>query len=270
MAAGAATPVASGQPALTPAPEATGPPAAAGTGRLAIIIDDCGQWIDTERALVALPIPLTVSILPSVPYTEAIERDAAASGKGIMLHLPMEPMAHLNPGPGKITVDMTDAEIDTRVRADLAQLPLARGVNNHEGSRATADLRVMGDVVGVLAAEDRFFIDSRTSAASVGERLAAAAGIPTAGRDVFLDDQATVAATEDQLREAAAIARREGSAIAIGHPRPTTLAALRAEIPQLQSEGIDFVLAQDLVHRRSANSAERAPAPQRSGAESGL
>jgi hypothetical protein len=134
------------------------------------------------------------------------------------------------------------------VQDDLAQVPLARGVNNHEGSKASADSRVMHAVIGVLAQHGNlFFIDSRTSQDSVGEQTAQAMGVPAAARDVFLDNRADVAYTQEQLLAAAAIARRTGSAIAIGHPRPSTLAAVRSMIPQLQAAGIEFVLAQDLV-----------------------
>jgi polysaccharide deacetylase 2 family uncharacterized protein YibQ len=106
----------------------------------------------------------------------------------------------------------------------------------------------MHDVIGVLAKRgDLFFIDSKTSAQSVGESIAAGEGVPTAARDVFLDNQESVDYTEAQLREAAEIARKTGSAIAIGHPRPTTLDAVKALIPELQASGIEFVLAGDLV-----------------------
>ena len=217
--------------------------------KLALIIDDCGQWIDTERGFVALPVPLTMSVLPDVHYGSTIAREASDAGKGVMLHLPMETLSGMNPGPGKVTTEMTDAEITSQVESDLAQVPLAAGVNNHEGSRASADPRVMRDVIAVISKRGNlFFIDSRTNGASVAERAASDAGVPTAGRDVFLDNTANVAYSEDQLRHAAEIAKKTGSAIAIGHPRPTTLAAVRALIPELQAEGIDFVLAQSLTH----------------------
>jgi len=245
-----ASPAPSPEGSVTPVATLAPRPAFSGkTAKLALIVDDCGQWIDTERGFVALDVPLTLSVLPDVPYTGTIAREAAASGKGVMLHLPMETVSGMNPGPGKVTTEMTDAQIVAQVEADLAQIPLARGVNNHEGSKASADPRVMNDVIGVLAKRgDLFFIDSMTSAASVGERVAAAKGVPTAARDVFLDNQENVAYSEAQLREAAAIARRNGSAIAIGHPRATTLAAVKALIPELQAEGIEFVLASSLTN----------------------
>lgn len=190
---------------------------------------------------------MTLSVLPHVRYGDEIAREAQAAGKGIMLHLPMEPQSGIDPGRGRITTAMDDAAIAAQVRDDLEAVPLAAGVNNHEGSRATADDRVMRDVAAVLAERRLFFIDSRTTTRSVAERDAAAAGIPTASRDVFLDNVADEAATEEQLRRAAMLARENGSAIAIGHPRPTTLAAVRALVPELRRDGIAFVLAADLV-----------------------
>jgi uncharacterized protein len=240
----AATPLPSAAPAAsptsTPAENAQGP-------ELALIVDDCGQWIATERGFVALDIPLTLSVLPDVPYTSVIAAEASDAGKGVMLHLPMETLSGLNPGPGKVTTEMSDAQIVAQVQSDLAEVPLARGVNNHEGSKASADPRVMRAVIGVLAEHKLFFIDSKTNAASVGEKTARQMGVPTAARDVFLDNRADVAYSEAQLSQAAAIAQRTGSAIAIGHPRPTTLAAVRAMIPKLQALGIRFVLAQDVA-----------------------
>ena len=182
-----------------------------------------------------------------MPFNHAIEREAAAAGKGVMLHLPMETISGLNPGPGKVTTEMDDAAIAAQVQRDLDDVDLATGVNNHEGSKATADPRVMNDVAAVLARDDRFFIDSLTSGKSIAESTAHAHGVRVAARDVFLDNRADVAYTEGQLRAAVAIAKRQGSAIAIGHPRPTTLEAIRAMVPELQAEGVDFVLVRDLV-----------------------
>ncbi len=219
-------------------------PAASGAPRLALIIDDCGQWLDTERGFIAL----TMSVLPDVRYNHTIEREAADGNKGVMLHLPMETLSGMKPGPGEITTEMDDSAITAQVEHDLDNVDLARGVNNHEGSKATADPRVMNDVMSVLARQGRFFIDSRTNKLSVAEQIAAEHGVATARRNVFIDNEADVAYTEDQLRLAAALAKRDGSAIAIGHPKPSTLAAVRAMIPELQADGIVFVLAADLAH----------------------
>lgn len=241
-------PVATRVASPAPVPATVATPAPRGTGaRLAIIIDDCGQYPETERGFVGLPIALTLSVLPDVRYGHAIAREAAEVHKGVMLHLPMETLSGMDPGPGKITTAMDDAAIAEQVQHDLDDVPLATGVNNHEGSKATADPRVMEDVARILARDARFFIDSRTTAKSVARQIAGEHGIPTASRDVFIDNRADETYTAAQLRRAAAIAHREGTAIAIGHPRPTTLAAVRAMIPELHADGIEFVLASDLV-----------------------
>jgi polysaccharide deacetylase 2 family uncharacterized protein YibQ len=245
-----ATPVPLAAGSARPQPPESPPADAAREGRprLAIIIDDCGQWPVTERAFVALPFPVTLSVLPHVRFGSAIARDAAAAGKGVMLHLPMQTISGRYPGPGTITTSMPDGVIRSMVAGDLAELPQARGVNNHEGSLATQDPRVMGDVIDVLAHDGRYFIDSRTSSASVGEAVARAHGVPTASRSIFLDNVDQQAAVEAQLRAAAALARETGSAIAIGHPRPATLAAVQALGPQFIASGVELTLAGDLVH----------------------
>jgi polysaccharide deacetylase 2 family uncharacterized protein YibQ len=219
-----------------------------GRPRLAIIIDDCGQWPVTERAFVALPFPVTLSVLPHVRYGSAIARDADAAGKGVMLHLPMQTVSGRYPGPGTITVTMPDAAIRSELTSDLAELPEARGVNNHEGSLATQNARVMGDIADVLAQDGRFFIDSRTSSGSVGESVARGKGVLTASRSVFLDNVDSEAAVEAQLMQAEHDARATGSAIAIGHPRPATLAAVKLLGPKFLADGVELTLASSLVH----------------------
>ncbi len=243
-------PVAS--PSATPIALASSSPSAPPTGpRLALIIDDCGQWLDTERAFIALPIPLTLSVLPDVRYNATIAQEASAAGKGVMLHLPMETVSGLDPGPGKVTTEMTDAQIDAQVAHDLSQVPLAEGVNNHEGSKGSADRRVMGDVVDTIAKRgDLFFIDSKTASNSVAQDVAARAGLRSAARDVFLDNQNDLTYVEGQLRAAADLAIKNGSAIAIGHPRAATLEAVRALYPEFERRGIVFVLARDLTTKR--------------------
>lgn len=244
----APSPAASAAASPIASPIASPPPVAPGSAKVAIIIDDCGQWLDTEQALIALPIPLTLSVLPQVRYTERIAQEASDAGKGVMLHLPMEPLSHAYPGPGEIKDAMTDDEVTKQTEDDVAQVPLAKGANNHEGSEASADDRVMKDVIAVMKAHDLFFVDSRTNAKTVAQTVAQRDGVPNAKRDVFLDNQADVAYTESMLERAVEIAKRNGSAIAIGHPKPTTLAAIRELYPKMQAQGVQFVLAQTLVH----------------------
>jgi len=219
-----------------------------GAPRVAIIIDDCGYSMDRDNPFLSLPIPVTLSVLPMTPHGREIADAAVAAGKFAIVHLPMQPDSPAaNPGPGAITTEMTDDEVRTQVKDDLDALPAMPGANNHMGSRATSDQRVMNDVIGVFKERHMFFIDSMTSPDSVGASTARAMDVPNATRAVFLDNQVTVPYIEGQLRATMARALKYGTAIAIGHPNPQTDQALIELIPQMQAAGIVFVSAQSLV-----------------------
>jgi hypothetical protein len=141
----------------------------------------------------------------------------------------------------------TDAEIARTLEEDFATVPGAVGVNNHMGSAATADPRVMRAVLAVLSRRGLFFLDSRTTDATVAEETAGDASVPAVSRRVFLDDVATEEAVRRQLEELVRRARLEGDAVAIGHPYPATLAVLEKELPELASRGVRLVKVSDLV-----------------------
>ncbi|HEV2488281.1 MAG TPA: divergent polysaccharide deacetylase family protein, partial [Candidatus Acidoferrales bacterium] len=147
----------------------------------------------------------------------------------------------------ELRVGMSAEEVDSVVSDMLSSVPYAIGVNNHEGSRATADPQLMAAVMNVLRARNLFFVDSRTTAATVAYDAARQAGVPAASRKVFLDDVETREAVLAQLELAARDAARDGSAIAIGHPHPVTLAALAEALPKLQTQGIRLVFVSSLV-----------------------
>jgi len=241
------------QPSVSPAPSPIVSPSPVPSGatpgpRIAIIIDDCGYDLPRDLKFVGLPISITLSILPMTPHGKEVAAAAQAAGKAVMLHLPMQPESSAaHPGPGEITTDMTDDQVRTQVQADIASLPPLPGANNHMGSKATSDPRIMRDVLGVLKQDDMFFIDSMTAMTSVGASTARDLGVPTAERDVFLDNQVTVPYVEGQIRQLEAVARRRGSAIAIGHPNEATAQALQTMLPEMQAAGFTFVAAQTLV-----------------------
>jgi hypothetical protein len=229
----------------TPSPVASG---AAVSPKIAIIIDDCGYNLPRDLRFLGLKIPLTLSILPMTPHGKEVEAAAQAAGVAVMLHIPMEPQSSAaHPGPGEITTEMTDAQVQAQIEADIASLPPLPGANNHMGSKASSDARVMRDVLSVLKRDDMFFIDSMTAFTSVGASTARELGVPTAERDVFLDNQATVPYVEGQIKRLEAVARKNGVAIAIGHPNPETADALEAMVPAMQADGFTFVTAQSLV-----------------------
>jgi uncharacterized protein len=215
----------------------------------AIIIDDLGQDLNAARRLLELPYPLTFSVLPELQHSAATAEEAYRNGREVMLHLPMEPEpgAPASPGPGEIKVGMTDDEVARLVRADLSSVPHVRGVNNHMGSRATADVALMAAVMRVLAERRLFFVDSRTTAATTALSVARHAGVPAFYRSVFLDDTETVAYSLGQLRQFRRIVEENGAAVAIGHPHPTTISALAQFLPELERDGIQLVAASDLV-----------------------
>ncbi len=161
----------------------------------------------------------------------------------------MEPRGFpgVRPGPGVVLRSQSDEEIAATLRSDLETVPGAVGVNNHMGSAATADLRVMRAVAGVLAARGLFFVDSRTTGATVALEAAREARVPSASRRVFLDDVQKESAIEDSLSQLIAHAKKEGSAIAIGHPYVTTLAVLDRELPGLSARGVRLVKISEVV-----------------------
>jgi polysaccharide deacetylase 2 family uncharacterized protein YibQ len=143
---------------------------------------------------------------------------------------------------------MGKEQVQHAVAGMLATVPFAVGANNHEGSRATSDPQLMGELMPALREKNLFFIDSRTSAQTVAYQIAQRDGIRSAYRKVFLDDTPTREVVLGQIQLAERDAQRDGWAIAIGHPHPATIAALREELPRIQSQGIRLVFASDLAH----------------------
>jgi len=160
----------------------------------------------------------------------------------------MEPehFPRVSPGSGAVLTTMSNDEIARTTVANVEAVPFARGVNNHMGSRATADRRVMESVLAALP-EDMYFIDSRTTPASVAAAVAREMSVRAASRNTFLDDVASDVAVRHQLRALAREAEQQGIAIGIGHMYPVTVRVLRAAVPQLKREGFQFVRASQVV-----------------------
>ncbi len=216
---------------------------------MAILIDDLGNDLAAVDRIARWPEPVSVAVLPGLASSARVARELASSGKQVLLHLPMEPKGFpsVRPGPGVLLLAQSDREIGQTLRADLDSVPGAVGVNNHMGSAATADPRVMRAVMRVLSDRSLFFVDSRTTEATVAADEARAAGVPAVSRRVFLDDVATEDAVEKSLASLIERGRAEGSALAIGHPHPATLAVLERELPRLEQRGVTLVRVGDLV-----------------------
>jgi polysaccharide deacetylase 2 family uncharacterized protein YibQ len=229
-----------------PLPPITTPPAAQAP-RIAIVIDDMGLSGPLSRRATELPAPITLSYLPYAPQVQQQVDAARAKGHEIMLHLPMEPMGNDNPGPEALLVNLAPDELAARLDKALNAFHGYDGVNNHMGSKFTSDAAALQPVMQAIKQRGVFFLDSRTSGQSQAENVAREHDIPTIGRDVFLDDVIEPAAIRAQLARAEAIARRRGSAIAIGHPHPATLQELAQWLPDIQARGFRIVRVRDLL-----------------------
>jgi polysaccharide deacetylase 2 family uncharacterized protein YibQ len=214
----------------------------AGQGSLAIVLDDAGYSLDPVAAIGRLPKAVAVAVIPNAPLAREVARALGAQGRELLVHMPMEalPGNGPDPGPGAIEVGLPAAEIARRIDAGLAAVPGAVGLNNHMGSRATADRSAMEAVMEALKGRHLFFLDSRTTADTVAEDVARENGVAALRRDVFLDVVAEPAAIRAALGTALARARSEGRAVAIGHVHPITLEVLAAELSR-PLEGVRLV-----------------------------
>lgn len=230
-------------PVKLPTPHAPNP-----GPRLAIIIDDIGYDRAADDSVLALNFPVTLSVLPHLPLSGEIAEETHRRGDQVMLHLPMQSEGEdAKAETVELRVGMNAVEVNQVLTGALDSVPHVVGVNNHQGSLATSNVALMNDLMPALRQRGLFFIDSRTEKTTVAYDAAKKAGVRAASRKVFLDDVATREAVIAQLKLAAKDARRDGFAIAIGHPKPATIAALEQEAPKLEASGVDLVFASDLV-----------------------
>lgn len=222
-------------------------------GELAILIDDFGYCGEGTEEMLDLPIPFTAAVMPFSKCSEADAEAVRQAGKEIFIHMPMESLTGKKEWVGEKGVfrNMTDAEIKARTEEAFAILPDAAGMNNHMGSAIMEDERSLSAVMEVLQEKNVLFVDSVTTAKSLGRKIAGEKGIPFQARDVFLDSTDSVEVVKANLRKAAEVALEKGYALAIGHVGPEggkiTAEAIRALIPELEAAGITFVTVSDLA-----------------------
>ena len=215
-------------------------------GDIVLIIDDLGFDGQPLDRVMALDPNINCSILPNGTKAAEFAERLNARGFEILCHLPMEPRGGERPGRNAILTSMSDEEIARATRENVDAVPHARGMNNHMGSRATADRRVMTSVLRALP-EGMYFVDSRTTGGSVAAEVARQMNIRTATRHIFLDDVASDAFVRKQLAALAEAAERRGVAIGIGHPHPATVRVLAQELPELRARGFRLVRASEVV-----------------------
>ena len=232
---------------ITPLPKEEAASPLPGRPRLAIVVDDLGNDRAQADSLFRIAYPLTISVLPHEANSGEIAEEAHRRGYQVMLHLPMASNAGERDEAIELHPGMASAAVEQTFAAMLDTVPYAAGVNNHEGSLGTADQKLMDELMPLLHERNLFFIDSRTTTATVAETAAHAAGVAATRRNVFLDDERSVPAIRKQFVLAIRDARGKGSALAIGHPHPETLEVLNEMLPEAERQGVRLVFASDLA-----------------------
>ncbi len=223
-----------------------------GQPMIAVVIDDMG--LDRARAqqTVDLPGPLTLAYLAYADDLAGQTRSARAAGHELLVHVPMEPgSASTDPGPNALLTTLTPVELARRVDWNLSQFSGFVGINNHMGSKATSDRPSMDVVMAALKQRGLLFLDSRTSGATVAQDVARDAGIPALRRDVFLDHDPSPLAVRAALLQVEKVAQEQGFAIAIGHPKDATIAALSEWLPDVQARGFAIVPVSAIARQRA-------------------
>jgi len=222
----------------------------AGAGnRVAFVIDDMGYDVSILDEILAIDIPITISILPHLPYSVAVARQAHRAGKEVLLHLPMEPYGYPErcPGSGALLLQMDGDEIADQLEEDILNVPHISGVNNHMGSRFMEDEEKVTLVLQDLKRRGLFFLDSLTTKDSKGLPVAEMIGLPHAGRDIFLDNDCDF---EEALNILHHIVKKRDmweTMIVIGHPHGSTVRAIGAVVPVFRDNDIRIVPLTDLI-----------------------
>jgi polysaccharide deacetylase 2 family uncharacterized protein YibQ len=217
------------------------------TRTLVIIIDDIGNHLATGVRAVELPGKLNLAILPHTPGSAELARRAVAAGKEVLLHAPMSNLKQLALGPGALTADMSQQQLRAALIADLDSTPHVRGISNHMGSQLTRMRQPMEWVMEELAGRNLYFLDSRTSDATLAALVASEYGIPNISRQIFLDNEADTLAIHDRFLQLLARADKEGIGVAICHPYPETLDYLQAVLPTLAAAGYRLALISEVL-----------------------
>jgi polysaccharide deacetylase 2 family uncharacterized protein YibQ len=219
-------------------------------GTLAIVIDDVGNNLRDLEPFLRLNIPMTIAVLPGLPYSAEAARRIRAAGKEVFLHQPMEAIGGGAPGPGAITTGMERDEIRTIISRNLEEIGSVAGINNHEGSRITMDEEAMETVLAFCRERGILFLDSRTTAETAAPKAARRLGMIIGERDVFLDNVQERASMLGYINTGLVKAEQNGSAIMIGHVWSPELASLLSEMtPQLGKQGYTFSPVSQIINR---------------------
>lgn len=216
-------------------------------GRLAVVIDDAGRDLASQRVYEQMGIPLTLAVMPNQVHTAEAASEWAAAGLPVIIHQPMESVSGSGMEPVVLLTSMSDTAKRKLLSDSFRQIPQAAGMNNHQGSKATTDRATMDVVMNELAHRGMFFLDSATNTTTAADSAAAAYGVRYARNELFVDNSTDVETIKSMIRKGARMAAANGSAIIIGHCRPHTAEAFRQAVPELRAEGIRFIYVSDLL-----------------------
>lgn len=206
-----------------------------------VVIDDMGISPKRTADIASLKAPITASFLTYGKKLDEQIKNSIESGHEIIIHVPMEAKKNLDVAPDVLTTNMSKEEIKENLLKMIKKFKDVKGINNHMGSKLTEDYERMKVVMDVLKGEGLYFLDSKTSSRSQAEKAAAASGIAYAHRHVFLDNQNDKNYILGQLGKAEKLARKNGYAIAIGHPKSQTYAALKEWLPLMEKQGVEII-----------------------------
>jgi len=218
---------------------------------IAIVIDDMGLDRTRNPKVLKLPKEVTLSYLPYSPNIRWQASQALNAGHELLLHMPMEPERKTaNPGPNYLGANMNPLELQSRLEKNLTAFGGYVGINNHMGSKLTCSRDALSVIMAELKTRGLSFLDSRSGDCATAETVAREYGLKTTHRDIFIDHSNSLAAASHALAETEAAARRTGSAIAIGHPKDNTIAALAKWIPTLEAKGFQLVPVSQVIKLR--------------------
>ena len=210
--------------------------------KIAIVLDDFGYNMNNVDKLFEIASPMTISILPNLPYSKIIAEEVIRHNFEVILHLPLEPYnEEVNLEKGTLMVDMPAQEINSLLVKAIESVPGLKGISNHMGSKATENYDFMKTLLGELKNRDLYFLDNLVTDKSVCEEVAGEIGIRIAKRSIFLDNESDESYIEKQIFHTARLAEKTGWAIGVGHDRPHTINVLAKVIPELKKTGFKFV-----------------------------
>jgi len=233
---------------------------------ISIIIDDMGHRLQDGNRALELPGAVTYAFLPYAPYARKMAEQAHATGKEVMLHLPMDARDGEKLGLGGLSLHMTQQQFQDALASSLALVPHVAGLNNHMGSLLTQHPGAMDWLMAdVQQRGNLFFVDSRTTSLTVAEKLAREHQIPSASRDIFLDNVRKPEYIREQFQQLIRRAKMRGKAIGIGHPYPETIATLMEELEKLEESGVKLVFTSETIATKRRNipwQASLSPSPK--------